>query len=177
MRRSAIVALAVAVTVMLPALSLAQTASGTLAVTATVQSSISLTFVSNAGGVALGGSGTNTATLAFGNISAFGALPAGVSRPSVTAIDFTVRSPFNVVVQKSNSASANYTLTARLASADAINTWSVAGKVITNASATTVVTTGAYGGAGTAFNLDLKIPFAESSGLISNTINFSATAN
>jgi len=177
MKKATVVVIAVAVAIMTPALCSAQTASGTLAVTANVQGSISLTFVSNAGGVALGGSGTNTATLAFGNVSAYGALPAGVTRPSVTANNFTIQTPFNVSVVKSNSSSANFTLTAQLQSADATNTWQVGGITITNSSATNVTTTGAYGAAGTAFNMALTIPFAEASGLISNTINFAATAN
>ena len=177
MKKATVLLSAVAVMMLVPALCSAQTASGTLAVTANVQSSISLTFVSNAGGVALGGSGTNTATLAFGNISAYGSLPAGVSRPSVTGTNFTIQTPFNVAVVKSNSSSANFTLRAQLQNADAVNAWAVGGITITNASATNITTTGAYGAAGTAFNLALTIPFTEASGLISNTVNFSATAN
>ena len=51
------------------------TASGTLTVTATVTGSINLVFNSDASGVALSsGAGTNAATLAFGNVSAFGAI-------------------------------------------------------------------------------------------------------
>ena len=176
MKKATLILAVVAMMILAPA-ALAQTASGTLAVTANVQGTINLTFISNAGGVVLGGSGTNAATLDFGNVSAFGALAAGVTRPSVTGVDFTVRSPFNVSVVKSNSASANFTLTAQLAAADATNTWAVGGNVITNASATTITATGAYGAAGTAYNLDLTIPFAGPGGLISNTINFAATAN
>ncbi len=57
------------------------TASGTLTVTATVTGSINLVFNSDASGVALSsGAGTNAATLAFGNVSAFGAISAGIVR-------------------------------------------------------------------------------------------------
>jgi hypothetical protein len=44
----------------------AQTGSGTLSVTATVQGSISLTFVTDASGLAVTGTGTSTASLPFG---------------------------------------------------------------------------------------------------------------
>src|SRR5262245_33925311 len=90
------------------------TANGTLTVTATVQGSIGLVFNSDAAGVALSaGAGTNTATLAFGNISAFGTIAAGIVR-TTTATTFTVSSAVDVLVTKTNSASANYKLTAQL---------------------------------------------------------------
>ena len=86
------------------------TASGTLTVTATVTGSINLVFNSDASGLALSsGAGTNAATLAFGNVSAFGAISAGIVR-STTATNFTVSSAVDVLVTKTNSASANYTL-------------------------------------------------------------------
>jgi hypothetical protein len=155
----------------------AQTATGTLTVTATVNSSISLVFNSDASGVALSsGGGTNAATLAFGSVSAYGAVGAGVTR-TVAASNFTVSTPVDVFVAKSNSASANYTLNARLGVADAVNTWQVAGNTVTSAAATTITATGAYG-ANAAQAIALTIPFTTASGTnISNTINFSATAN
>jgi len=176
MKKATLLVVVVAGLLLVPALS-AQTATGALTVTANVQGTINLTFISDASGVALTGSGTNAATLAFGNVSAFGALNAGVTRPSVTGTNFTVRSPFDVAVVKSNSSSANFTLTAQLQNADATNTWTVGGVVITNASATNITTTGAYGAAGAAYNMDLTVPFASAGGAISNTVNFTATAN
>lgn len=155
----------------------AQTATGTLTVTATVNSSISLVFNSDASGVALSsGAGTNAATLAFGNVSAYGAVAGGVTR-TVGASNFTVSSPVDVFVAKSNSASANYTLNARLGAADAVNTWQVAGNTITSAAASTITATGTYG-SNAAEAIALTIPFTTASGTnINNTINFSATAN
>src|SRR5438270_540050 len=98
------------------------TASGTLTVTATVTGSINLVFNSDGSGLALAsGAGTNAATLAFGNVSAFGAIPAGIVR-STTASTFTVSSAVDVLVTKTNSASANYSLTAQLGAADAVDT-------------------------------------------------------
>ena len=80
------------------------TASGSLNVTATVQSSISMVFNSNAAGLALNaGAGTNNATMALGGISAYSALAAGLSR-TVGAINFTISTPFDVQVEKPPSA-------------------------------------------------------------------------
>src|SRR5579872_6643743 len=88
------------------------TATGTLTVTATVTASLQLLFITDPAGVPLTGSGTNAATLAFGNINAFGSLSAGVTRPSVTANNFTVQSAVDVKVSSANATSANFTLKA-----------------------------------------------------------------
>jgi hypothetical protein len=151
-------------------------ATGTLLVTATVNSSINLVFNSDAAGVPLTGTGTNAATLPFGPVQAFGVAPgAGITRV-VTATTFTVSSPFDVFVTRANSSSANYTLTAQLNAADAVNSWTVGGVAVTSASASTITATGAYNG-NVAFVLGLTIPFTEAAGAISNTVNFTATAN
>ena len=154
------------------------TASGTLSVTATVTGTINLVFNSNAAGVALSsGAGTKAATLAFGNVSAFGPLSAGVVRPAPTATTFTVGFAIDVLVSKTNSASANYTLKAQLGAADAVNTWAVGGVAVTNAAQSTLTATGAYA-ANSNFPVAITVPFTTASGtLISNTINYTATAN
>ncbi|HKD81800.1 MAG TPA: hypothetical protein VKH81_19055 [Candidatus Angelobacter sp.] len=159
----------------------AQTANGTLTVNATVTGSIQLVFNTDAAnGVALSsGAGTNTATLDFGNVSAFGALGSPKIVRSVGATNFTVSSAVDVLVSKTNSASANYTLTAQLGSADAVNSWQVGGVTVTNGSAAQITAAGTYGGAsGTNFPVAITIPFTTASGTaISNTINYTATAN
>lgn len=162
---------------MISSAAVAQTATGTLTVTATVNGSIQLVFNSDAAGVALAsGAGTNTATLAFGNVSAFGAVAAGVVR-TTAATSFTVSSAVDVLVSKTNSASANYTLKAQLGAADATNTWQVGGLAVTNAAATTITATGAYAN-NSNFPVAITIPFTTASGTnISNTINYTATAN
>ncbi len=162
---------------MISSAAVAQTANGTLTVTATVQGSIQLVFNSDPAGVALSsGAGTNTATLAFGNVSAFGAVAAGVVR-TTTASNFTVSSAVDVLVSKTNSASANYKLTAQLNSADAVNSWTVGGVAVTNASAAQITATGAYG-SNLNFPVAITIPFTTASGTaISNVITYSATAN
>ncbi len=176
MKKLTLIALA-AVIMMIPSFASAQTASGTLTVTATVNGSINLVFNSDAAGVALAsGAGTNAATLAFGNVSAFGAVAAGVVR-TTTATTFTVSSAVDVLVSKTNSASANYTLKAQLGAADAVNTWQVGGIAVTSAAQSTVTATGTYA-ANSNFPVAITVPFTTASGtVISNTINYQATAN
>jgi hypothetical protein len=175
MKKLTLIAIAAAV-MMFSSLASAQSATGTLSVTATVNGSINLVFNSDAAGVALTGAGTNAATLPFGNVSAYGALAGGISR-SVAAGSFTVSSPFDVLVSASNSSSANYTLKAQLNAADATNAWQVGGVAVTNAAQSTITATGAYG-SNVPFSLALTIPFATASGTnISNAVNFTATAN
>ena len=76
MKKATLVILALAM--LLPMAAMAQT--GTLAVTATVASSINFVFNTGTNGVTLGGDGTNAATLAFGNVSAYGSLATNVGR-------------------------------------------------------------------------------------------------
>ena len=86
-------------------------------------------------------------------------------------------SAVDVLVSKTNSASANYTLKAQLGAADAVNTWQVGGVTVTNAAAATLTATGTYA-ANSNFPVAITVPFTTASGtLISNTINYTATAN
>ncbi len=176
MKKTTLLAILVAGVLLLPTLSMAQlTASGPLGVTATVQSSINMVFNSAAGGVALGGAGTNAATLDFGTISAYGLpLAAGVTR-TVGANSFTVSSPFNVHVDANGSPT--YRLTAQLNAADLVNTWAMTGfGGVTNAAPTGLGNANAYG-VDTTYTLSLTVPFSAGAGAINNTINFVATAN
>jgi hypothetical protein len=172
MKKLMLVVLALAM--LLPMAAMAQT--GTLAVSATVASSINLVFNTGTNGVTLGGDGTSTATLAFGSVSAYGTLNTNVGR-SVGANAFTVSTPVGVTVAKYNSASANYTLKAQLASTDAVNTWTVGGTAVTGAAQATITSTGAYGSAAQE-SVAITVPFASASlTAISNTLNFTASAN
>jgi hypothetical protein len=153
----------------------AATASGTVAVTATVSSSVSLTFVTDASGIALGGTGTSAATIAFGAVQAYGgSVPANVTKTVNGTTSWKLATPFDIVVQVANQTSANYTLTAALNAADAVNTWAVGATLLTTTPAS-ITATGAYGS--TAYTLTLTIPFSAAAGAISNTLNFVATAN
>src|SRR5258708_65076 len=90
------------------------TASGTINATLINKSAIALVFDTAPGGVTLGASGTAAVTANFGTVSAFGPLSAGVTRPSVTAATFTVRTIFDVQVIEGGLNSTGYTLTAAL---------------------------------------------------------------
>ena len=159
-----------------PALAAAQdTSTGTLTVTATVVSSIGLTFENDAAGVALTGASSNVATMALGTVSAFNTISTpGVTRTR-TASDFTVSSPFGVKVVKANSASANYTLAAALGSADTTNTWKINAITLTTADQNLGTSYG-YGSA-VSHTMYLTVPFSASAGAISKVLNFTATAN
>jgi hypothetical protein len=154
-----------------------QTSSGTLTVTAQVLSSISLTFVTDSNGIALTGSGTNVATLNFGSVSQFITPPSKVTE-TIGATSFTVSTPFDVLVVKSNVTSANYALTAEVQTADSVNTWMIDTFPLTivPAAATSLTVTGVYG-TNVVHTLYLTIPFSEGAIAISNSINFVATAN
>ena len=171
--RAAIVAAGL---VTIPSFAAAQdTATGALTVTATVESSIALTFENDAAGVALTGAGTNAATMALGAISAYNTVSTpGVTR-TVSATDFTVSSPFAVKVVKANSSSASYTLAASLASADASNTWRVNATALTTSNQN-LGSAYSYGSA-VAHTMYLTVPFSASTGAVSKVVNFTATAN
>src|ERR1700686_2459375 len=102
----------------------AQTGSGTLGVTATVAGSINLTFVTDASGLAVTGTGTSTASLPFGAVSMYaGSVPTNVTKTVNGSTSFALATPFDVRVDLANSISTAYTLNVTLSTADAINTW------------------------------------------------------
>src|ERR1700738_3669249 len=87
----------------------AQTGSGTLGVSATVQGSINLTFVTDASGMAVTGTATSTASLPFGNVSMYsGSVPANVTKTVNGVTSFDLSTPFDVRVDLANSASTTY---------------------------------------------------------------------
>lgn len=159
------------------------TASGVINGTLINKNGISIQFDSDPAGVTLGAAGTNAATANFGTVSAFGPLAAGVTRPSVTAANFTVRTIFDVQVIQGGLTSLTYTLTANLAAAAPIGmSYKVDAITLTTASQTIQVN-GAYN-TDVAHNLDLVIltaaPGAGGPAVntpITTTINFTATAN
>src|SRR5258708_20280867 len=114
MKKLTILTIAAAMMILMSSFASAQTANGTLTVNATVNSSIKLVFNSDLAGVTLtSGAGTNTATLDFGAVSAFGALGANITRTVIAGTSFTVSTPVDVNVTKANSPSANYTMPAK----------------------------------------------------------------
>jgi hypothetical protein len=154
----------------------AQTGSGTLGVTANVQGSINLTFVTDASGIALTGSTTNAASMALGTVSMnSGTTPANVTKTLNGVVSFTLSTPFDVRADLSNSASTTYTLSVTLSAADANHVWVIGPTDISSGAAFALTSTGAYATA-VPFVLSLTIP-ATAQGSISNTLNFTATAN
>src|SRR5437870_2420371 len=147
--------------------------------------SLTLTLQSDASGMVLGGSGTNSASMSFGSAQAFGgSVPSGVSK-TVGATNWKISTPFDIKVTCINLItllpctllmSQSYTLTAQLQSADAVDTWQVGGFTLSNASASTLTASGTYGQA-TAYTFALTIPFTKAAGVISNGVNFVAIAN
>ena len=156
--------------------------SGSMGVSGTIDPTISLTFASDASGLALSaGNNTNAATLAFGHISAYGySAPSGVTQTvngtAGSATAFAVATPFDVLVMEANSSSTNYTLTAELNSADTTNTWTIDGTTVTSGSPASITASGTYDSAGS-HTLKVSIPFTNTSGSINKAINFVATAN
>jgi len=175
MKKATLVILALAL--LLPMAAMAQ-ANGTLAVTATLQSSVYLTLENVSGYIALTNPATPAATMALGNVSAYGGTaPTGVTQALVgsPATAFTLSTTFGVkVVQLNAGASTKFNLTAALQNADATNTWTVGGVVLTT-SAQAVSTGAAYNGV-VSETFVLSIPTSEVAGSISNTIKLVASA-
>ncbi len=152
----------------------AQTGSGTLGVTATVQGSISLTFVTDTSGLAVTGTGTSTASLPFGNVSMFaGSVPANVTKTVNGTTSFALATPFDVRVDLANSASTAYTLTATLAAVDATNTWLIGATDISSGAGFALTAAGVYATA-VPYTLKITVPASEAAGLITNSIGFTA---
>jgi hypothetical protein len=119
----------------------------------------------------------------FGTVSAFGPLSAGVTRPSVTAANFTVRTIFDVQVVQGGLTSPSYTLSANLAAGAPTGLSYKIDAVTLTTTAQTIQTNGAYS-TDVAHNLDLIVSTAASGAggpavgaPITTTINFTATAN
>jgi hypothetical protein len=155
----------------------AQTGSGTLGVGADLSGSISLTFVTDASGIALAGTTTSTASLAFGTVSFYGAsVPSGVTKTVNGTTSFSLATPFDVRADLANSASATYILTATLATPDATNVWLIGATALSDGGAAQLTATGAYATA-VPYTLHLTIPRTEAAGTISNSIGFTAVGN
>lgn len=161
----------------------AQTATGTINATLVNKSAISLIFDSDPGGVTLGGNGSSTASVNLGTISAFGPLAPGVTRPTVTASNYTVRTLFDVQVIQGGVASPNYTLSAQLAAVAPTGfTYAVDAVTLTTA-VQTIQANGAYNtDVRHALNLTVSTAAPGAGGPavgtpLTTTINFTATSN
>lgn len=152
----------------------ADTASGTLTVTGTVESSINLT-IESAGGTT-SGTGTAAATSALGAFSKYGSAPTGFTLAR-GASNWTLSSTVGVKVQKANLTSTDYTLTAQLGSAPASGvTWKLNGSTLSDSAATTLTSTGTYGSTGS-YSWDIVVADSAAAAAIDNAISFTATSN
>jgi hypothetical protein len=150
-------------------------AAGTLTVTGTVVSSITVTLTS-AGGTFSGG-GTSAATSALGSISKFGAPPTGFTKTNATG-KWTLASNIGVKVQKANSASATFILNAKLGSLPATNViWTVGGFALNSSTDVALTATGAYDGdPGYVWLIEIPDSMLTATA-IDNVITFSAISN
>jgi hypothetical protein len=148
-------------------------ATGTLGVTGTIVSSISLT-IDSAGGGSQSGMGTTAATTALGSISKFGALPTNFTR-AVTSTDWTLSSTVGVTVTKANSISTAYTLNAKLSTAPTAGVvWKVNAITLNATTAQPLTAAGVWGSTPTyAWDLVIADSVATATPL-ANTIMFDA---
>lgn len=159
------------------------TATGTINATLINKSGIALVFDTDPGGVALGNNGSSAASLNFGIISAFGVLSPGVTRPTVTAGSYTVRTLFDVQVIEGGLTSPGYTLSAQLASAAPIGFTYAVDTVTLTTAAQTIQTNGTYN-TDVQHSLNLTVSTAAPGAggpavgtPLTTTINFTATSN
>lgn len=152
------------------------TAGGTLTVTANVTGQINLVFNTDPQGLTLTGSGTPNASFDFGTISAFNTLPAKVTRTFTSGVGFTVSTPVDVFVDKSNVNSANYQLTAKLNAPDTNYNWFVNTIGINSTTASQITATGTYA-TNVQETIAINVPVGAPAGTISNSIAFTAQAN
>jgi predicted secreted protein len=163
-----------AVLAMMTSAAFADTSSGTLTVTGTVASSISLT-IESAGGTT-GGTGTAAATSALGTISKYGSAPTGFTLAR-GASDWTLSSNVGVKVAKANLTSTDYTLTAALGSAPATGiVWKLNGSTLSDSTPTTLTSTGTYGSTAS-YSWDIVVADSAAAASIDNSIAFTATSN
>jgi hypothetical protein len=152
----------------------ADTSSGTLTVTGTVESSIDLT-IESAGGTT-SGTGTNAATSALAQMSKYGAAPTGFTLAR-GASDWTLSSTVGVKVNKANLTSTDYTLTAELGAAPASGiVWKLNGSTLSDSAAATLTSTGTYGSTGS-YSWDIVVADSAAAAAIDNSILFTATSN
>jgi len=159
---------------MFAANAVAATASGTLTVTGTLDSSVTL-VVQSAGGTT-SGTGTAAATSALGSISKYGSAPTGFTLAR-GASNWTLSSTVGVQVDKANLTSTDYTLTAQLGSAPASGVaWKLNGSTLSDSAATTLTSTGTYGSTGS-YSWDIVVADSAAAAAIDNAIDFTATSN
>lgn len=172
---------AIAVCFVVAVLAVASTASattfgssGSLVVTGTIESSISLTVETAPS--TTGGTGTASAISALGNVSKFGSAPSGFQLTPGTS-NWTLSATVGVKVVLANLTSDDYTLSAQLDAPPANGTvWKMNGFTLNESTATPVLLTGGYGSTED-ISWDIVVADSATAGSIGNTINFTAASN
>jgi hypothetical protein len=176
MKKATLVILALAM--LLPMAAMAQTASGTLAITATLQSTMQIQLVPATSNPVTFGGTNQAATLALGNVSAFGAesLPTNVTQVTTPGTNFVLTIPFGIVGYGANVTQTGFTYVAtRVKAGTDGNTWAIGG--------TTIPATGGTASAHVVWNtttnysLTITVPTATAAGAIGDTVTFTATAS
>jgi hypothetical protein len=135
---------------------------------------INLSFESVAGSVPLAGAGSNNATLNLGSVSAFEPLNTGVTR-TPGASNYTISTRFGVrSTHLLPILSPNYTLRARLLSAQPL-TWRIDG-VTMSTSAATFATSQPYGPI-VPHTVSFVVPFSQPAGAFTTVFEVTAIAN
>lgn len=156
------------------------TATSSLMVSMSVQSSISLVFVNGSGAgnpgiCTITGANTNTASVNFGIASLAGDNQTCVSFSS-TSKSYTLSNNVYVLVSQSNLSSSNYTMTASLGSAPPTGVaWTINSSALSTGS--TSVTTGGTYGSNLGLYMQVTVQSSVTASNLSETINFVATAN
>ena len=135
---------------------------------------ITLSFQSIPGSVPLTGAGSTNATLNFGSVSAFEPLNTGVTR-TPGASNYTISTQFGVrSTHLLPLLSPNYTLRARLLSAQPL-TWRIDG-VTMSTSAVTIATLQPYGPV-VPHTVSFVVPFSQPAGAVNTVLEVTAIAN
>jgi len=162
----------------------AQTSSGQLSITMSVQSSITLVFQNNpsvgtTGFCPLTNAGTNNVGLDFGTAAFPGSFHtlACVNYTHLNAAVYQVSSAFDVVVTKSNSSSPNYRLAAQISTPPPANvSWLLNNVTLTTTGFTTLDTADNYATPITK-TLQVQVKNSVPAQAFLETITFLATAN
>jgi len=162
----------------------AQTSSGQLSITMSVQSSITLVFQNNpsvgtTGFCPLTNAGTNNVGLDLGTAAFPGSFHTStcVNYQHLNAAFYEVSSAFDVVVNKANSSSPNYRLAAQISTPPPTGViWLLNNVTLTNTGFTTLDTTDAFGQRITK-TLQVQVRNNVPAQVLLETITFLATAN
>lgn len=154
----------------------AENAAGTLTVTGTVASSISLTVESTDGTCTL--CGTPDASIDLGTLSKYGTAPTNFAiTPGATSWTLSSQNGIGVKVVKANLASTAYTLSAKLSSAPATGVVWTVGAITANATTIQTIGTGVAYGTTLPYAWSIVIPDSlATASAIDNVIQFSAVS-